>query len=152
MIEAKQRASRRIGRKHFERELKRFDLTLKKAKGETKSNNFPAGDKRGWFFVLQEVPGEPRFGMDIAYEPSLKAGTSAKLPNTWNNLAWNSFTPPEPAFVKSLPAPSLPPPHDADLTLHPWAKNSAEMAYVLFQTPVMVAVHTSEMLDMKPAT
>ena len=128
-----------------------FDLTLKKAKGEKRSNDFPADDKRGWFFVLQEVPGEPRFGMDIAYEPTRTAGTTTILPNTWNNLAWNNFGATEPAFVKVAPPPTLPPPRDADLDLHRWAYNSAQMAYILFQTPVMVAVHTSEMLDLAAA-
>ena len=46
-----------------------FDLTIEKASGTVESNDFP-NDTLGWFFVIQEVPGEPRFGMDIAYEPT----------------------------------------------------------------------------------
>ena len=126
-----------------------FDLTIEKAKGETKSHDFPASDKRGWFFVLQEVPGEPRFGMDISYEPPRDADNdpSNDLPNTWQNLAWDRFGPVEPTFVKRFPPPTFPVPRGADLTDHEWARNSAEMAYILFQTPVMVAVHASEMLE-----
>lgn len=126
-----------------------FDLTMEKAKGEKRSNDFPATDKRGWFFVLQEVPGEPRFGMDIKYEPPRDADDdpSNNLPNTWNNLAWDRFGPTEPAFIKRTPAPTFPLPRGADLTDHPWAHNSAHMAYILFQTPVMVAVHATEMLE-----
>lgn len=126
-----------------------FDLTIEKAKGTVDSNDFP-NDKRGWFFVIQEVPGEPRFGMDIAYEPTLDtdADPANDPKDTWNNLAWNLFGPMEPAFVKRFPAPVFHKPGDKDLTDHVWAKNSAEMAYILFQTPVMVAVHSSEMLDM----
>jgi hypothetical protein len=126
-----------------------FDLTIEKAKGTTESNDFP-GDHRGWFFVIQEVPGEPRFGMDIAYEPTLDTDNDPTNDpeDTWNNLAWNLFGPGEPAFVKRFPAPVFHEPGDKDLTDHVWAKNSAEMAYSLFQTPVMVAVHSSEMLDM----
>lgn len=125
-----------------------FDLTIEKAKGTIESNDFP-DDKRGWFFVIQEVPGEPRFGMDIAYEPTLDSDNdpSNDLKDSWNNLAWNLFGTTEPAFVRSFPAPVFPKPGE-DLTKHVWAKNSAEMAYSLFQTPVMVAVHASEMLDM----
>ena len=46
-----------------------FDLTIEKARGTVPSNEFPR-DKLGWFFVIQEVPGEARFGMDISYEPT----------------------------------------------------------------------------------
>jgi hypothetical protein len=126
-----------------------FDLTIEKAKGTIASNDFP-GDKRGWFFVIQEVPGEPRFGMDIAYQatqdPDNDPTNDPK--DTWNNLAWSLFGSTEPAFVKRFPAPVFPKPGSEELIKHVWAKNSAEMAYNLFQTPVMVAVHASEMLDM----
>jgi hypothetical protein len=126
-----------------------FDLTIEKAKGTSPSNDFP-GDKRGWFFVIQEIPGEPRFGMDIAYEATLDSDNDPTNDpkDTWNNLAWNLFGPTEPGFVKRFPAPRFHKPGHEDLTKHVWAKNSAEMAYSLFQTPVMVAVHSSEMLDM----
>lgn len=125
-----------------------FDLTTEKAKGTKDSNDFP-GDRRGWFFVIQEVPGEPRFGMDIAYEATQDADDDpANDPrDTWNNLAWNSFGPAEPAFVKRSPAPTFPRPNVAELSAHPWAASSAQMAYILFQTPVMVAVHATEMLE-----
>lgn len=127
-----------------------LDLTIEKAKGTIPSNNFPPDNKRGWFFVIQEVPGEPRFGMDIAYEATQDSDNDPTNDpkDTWNNLAWNLFGPTEPAFVKRSPPPAFPKPGSEDLTKHVWAKNSAEMAYNLFQTPVMVAVHASEMLDM----
>ncbi|MGI9069301.1 MAG: hypothetical protein ACR2HX_23235 [Pyrinomonadaceae bacterium] len=132
-----------------------FDLTLKKAKGEDRSNDFRADDKRGWFFVLQEVPGEPRFGMDIAYERTRDTDNlAANDPlDTWDNLAWNRFGSTEPAFIKRSPVPTFPRPNVAKLSKNPWANNSAHMAYILFQTPVMVAVHATEMLNLKkPAT
>ena len=126
-----------------------FDLTTKKAKGTVDSNDFP-GDKRGWFFVIQEVPGEPRFGMDIAYEATQDPDNDPTNDpeDTWNNLAWNLFGPTEPPFVKKSPPPVFHKPGSEDLTKHVWARNSAEMAYSLFQTPVMVAVHASEMLEL----
>jgi hypothetical protein len=130
-----------------------FDLTIEKAKGTIASNGFP-NDTRGWFFVIQEVPGEPRFGMDVSYEPTLDTDNDPTndLKDTWNNLAWNLFGPTEPAFVKRSPAPVFHRPGSEDLTKHVWARNSAEMAYSLFQTPVMVAVHASEMLDLTEPT
>ncbi|MFL5335848.1 MAG: hypothetical protein ACJ8H8_22370, partial [Geminicoccaceae bacterium] len=38
-----------------------FNLTIPQAKGSTE----PQNDDPGWFFVIQERPGEPRFGLDI---------------------------------------------------------------------------------------
>ena len=126
-----------------------FDLTIEKAKGTVASHDFP-GDHQGWFFVLQEVPGEPRFGMDISYQPTRDTDNNpANDPkDDWDNLAWNVFGVTEPKFVKISPAPAFPRPDVAELSAHPWGSNSAQMAYILFQTPVMVAVHASEMLDM----
>lgn len=125
-----------------------FDLTIEKAKGQTESNDFK-NDHRGWFFVIQEVPGEPRFGMDISYNPTTDADLDATNDplDDWNNLAWNCFGNTEPSFVTSFPAPSFPRPDTVKLNAHQWASNAAEMAYILFQTPVMIAVHASEMLD-----
>jgi hypothetical protein len=125
-----------------------FDLTIPKAKGTVDSRDFP-NDRLGWFFVIQEVPGEPRFGMDIKYEATGDSNTdpSDNPRDTWNNLAWNCFGAAEPAFVTRSPAPAFPRPDVAELSAHPWAASSAQMAYILFQTPVMVAVHASEMLD-----
>ena len=99
--------------------------------------------------MLQEVPGEPRFGMDISYQ---RTGDTDSDPSNdpldiWDNLAWNRFGATEPAFIKRSPAPTFPRPNVPELSTHPWASNSAQMAYILFQTPVMVAVHASEMLD-----
>jgi hypothetical protein len=127
-----------------------FDLTTEKAKGTVPSNGFAATDTRGWFFVIQEVPGEPRFGMDIAYEATQDSDNDPTNDprDTWNNLAWNLFGPAEPAFVKRSPPPAFPRPGSQDLNAHLWARNSAELAYSLFQTPVMVAVHASEMLEL----
>jgi len=128
-----------------------FDLTTDKARGTVKSHDFPASDTRGWFFVIQEVPGEPRFGMDIEYEPTRDTDNNpANDPrDTWDNLAWDRFGAAQPPFVKLSPAPTFPRPNVAELTAHPWGSSSAQMAYILFQAPVMVAVHASEMLDKK---
>jgi hypothetical protein len=125
-----------------------FDLTTEKAEGAIDSHDFP-NDKLGWFFVIQEVPGEPRFGMDIAYERTHDNNDNPLDDplDTWNNLAWNSFGATEPAYVMRSPAPTFPRPNTTELSAHPWGINSAQMAYILFQTPVMVAVHASEMLE-----
>jgi hypothetical protein len=120
-----------------------FDLTAAAARG--------AGDEPGWFFVIKERPGEPRFGLDM--------DSSVTPPQVWNDLAWDKVT------VQSghLSPPgagiglAAPPASDEDRVAQhkedakvSWngAMTSAEMAYVLYQAPVMVAVHGREMLPM----
>jgi hypothetical protein len=122
-----------------------FDLTAAQARGTEAALDFP-NDSRGWFFVIQEVPGEPRFGMDLAYAPPRDENGQPK-PNTWNDLAWNVFGATEPAFVTGHVAPAFPQGTDApEITSHPWGAHAAVMAYALFQTPAMVAVHAEELL------
>jgi len=125
-----------------------FDLTIDKARGTVASNDFP-NDMLGWYFVIQEVPGEARFGMDIKYEPTHDTDNNPLNDplDTWDNLAWNSFGAAEPLFVTRTPAPFFPRPNPAEINVHRWGSSAAEMAYILFQTPVMVAIHGSEMLE-----
>ncbi len=117
-----------------------FDLTARQAKGLDPSPGFPANDREGWFFVIQEVPGEPRFGMDIEFD----AGSDGV---TWDDLSWRSFPTPDPDFVMVAPEPIGGPFVPTDNTPNRWATTSANMAYVLFQKPSMIAVHASEMLE-----
>ena len=47
-----------------------FDLTLDEVRGdprldETAEAHAMVGDNIGWFFVIQEAVGEPRFGLDV---------------------------------------------------------------------------------------
>src|SRR5439155_1492466 len=58
-----------------------FDLTTEKAKGGT--GEHPT-DEPGWFFVIRERPGEPRFGFDIARDGPIQ---------TMNDLSWNDAAP-----------------------------------------------------------
>ena len=127
-----------------------FDLTAEEAKGGTGrgSNTDP-----GWFFVIKERPGEPRFGLDISRDGPL---------NVWNDLAWpdvlgdgdNGFiqiTGATPTKVLQDPvAPELQEKraqYEEDKGLRWHANtNAAELAYILYQVPVLVAVHGSEML------
>jgi hypothetical protein len=123
-----------------------FDLTVEQAKGETVT--MPFSDSLGWFFIIQEVPGNPRFGLDINYTRNKDADNNP-IPDTWDNLAWDRFGGTPPAFVKPVPVPVMPNLSNLEKTAHPWAVDGAQMAYILFQKPVMVAVHASEMLNLK---
>jgi len=109
-----------------------FDLTINRARGTEPSPGF--SDNLGWFFVIQEVPGEPRFGMDISFNPG-SDGLS------WDDLAWDRL-PRDTQFIKASTLPNI---SLSDKSR--WGADSANMAYILFQKPSMVAVHAKEMLE-----
>lgn len=129
-----------------------FDITAEEAKGDTGEN---PGDDPGWFFVIKERPGEPRFGLDITRDGNI---------NLWNDLSWDDALPGgvpgeylqinnvTPAIMLDNPVgdPSLQEKleqYEEDKHII-WSKdtNAAELAYILYQVPVLVAVHASEML------
>lgn len=125
-----------------------FDLTEPVAKGGDGSD---PNDDPGWFFVIKERPGEPRFGLDIDGPATL---------NVWNDLSWPVFQPVAAPSITIAGAPAnLPivaPPatdekaeqaeDDAKIVWNKVNITSAELAYILFQSPVLVGVHAVEML------
>jgi hypothetical protein len=120
-----------------------FDLTLDEARGdprleETAAARATVGDNLGWFFVLQEAVGEPRFGLDAdaPIEPSAQK---------WDNLAWANIDLGGGRAV-DVDKPFVTPPAGADPAGVQWGGNAADMAYILYQEPVMIAVHGRNML------
>jgi hypothetical protein len=126
-----------------------FDLTAEAAKGGTGAQ--PTDDP-GWFFVIKERPGEPRFGLDIERE----AGEHL---NTFNDLAWSDAAgvdegehlPPTLFGNVTLATPTADEgekadQHTEDVDVNLAATSAARWAYLLYQAPVMVAVHAAEML------
>jgi hypothetical protein len=127
-----------------------FDLTAIEARGDE-----TVDDKPGWFFRLEEVPGDARFGFDIARDPASQI-------NVWNDLAWSDVAPGladgHPIKVADVPLRALIEPigtllqekrqqwqFDRDVHLDA-DLSSAELAYIALQTPVIVAIHASELL------
>ena len=127
-----------------------FDLTAAEVQG---GSGQPGDTEPGWFFVIKERPGEPRVGLDI---------NQAEALNVWNDLAWadvfdadtdNGFLQVGSGPTLTLTAPPNDAPaqekvqHDEDAALA-WRPdtNAAELAYILYQVPVLVAVHGAEML------
>jgi hypothetical protein len=126
-----------------------FDLTIDEAKG--------TGGDPGWYFVLQERPGEARFGLEVSRNAPIE---------TFDDVSWNDAMP----GIKvgqflaaaalsnvSFTEPSSttdPPKHDQwkdDTRVNPAGVSSARWAYALLRQPVMVAIHASEMLaDNRP--
>ena len=135
-----------------------FDLTSAEAKGSDGSH---PGDenKPGWYFVIKERPGEPRFGLDIG-------GPNAEK-HTWSDLGWEDAAPglADGGFLSitnATAAIGLTQPTDTSQAefageleqyqedkLIAWSRDAdaADLAYILYQVPVMVAVHASEMLQ-----
>ena len=126
-----------------------FDLKVEEVKGETGEN---PDDDPGWFFVIKERPGEPRFGLDINQPTKL---------SVWNDLSWPDVQPgPAGSFIEISTAPGsfdLKPTGVEDQEKEEqhledekvaWSHDmsSAELAYILWQAPVLVAVHAAEML------
>lgn len=120
-----------------------FDLTALEAKGVD-------GDP-GWFFVIKERPGEPRFGMQ-----DVPAGTTPRLIN-WNDLSWVDVSVPPGGLVQltqtlvfdtydsGVDQEDKPDLADTQARWSP-ATDSAQLAYILYRVPVLVAVHASRML------
>jgi hypothetical protein len=118
-----------------------FDMKISDARGADDPKT--ESDDWGWYFVIQQSPGEPRFGMDIDFIPDDDPTT----PITWDDLSWVSFdpnarfistaVPPAATFFNQLSAPLR----------AQWGTHSADMASVLYQKPVMIAVRAREMLE-----
>lgn len=132
-----------------------FDLTVEEAKGGSGENE---ADTAGWFFVIKERPGEPRFGLDV---PGAASDISITSLTGWNELAWSHVVPDVDAgkFLAISGTRTInvvdpgTPADDEELqqkedAFVSWRSgmNAAELAYILYQVPVLMGVHAAEML------
>jgi hypothetical protein len=110
-----------------------FDLTDKEALGDA-----ALGDL-GWFFVIQQQPTEPCFGLDAADFKKPRPALTI-----WNDLSWRHLAESE-SELKALSHASvtaaLP-----EIGTVKWGKSSAHQAYITLQRPVRIAIHASEMI------
>ncbi len=94
----------------------------------------------GWFFVIQQQPTEPRFGLDAA-----DFSKPAPALTTWNNLSWQHLADTEPK-LKALT-------HASTKTVLPpiggvtWGKTAAHQAFITIQRPVRIAIHASRLIS-----
>jgi hypothetical protein len=111
-----------------------FDLTVPMAKGDGSAGN------PGWFFVIAEVPGEPRFGMDMTYQPT--------APFAWDDLAWTNVKTASGDFIRTGDLSDTVTEKWSTIpgTQGKWGRSAADMATILFQQPAMIATHAKEML------
>jgi hypothetical protein len=128
-----------------------FDLAKTEARGSGTSAD------PGWFFVFQEQPHEPRFGLDIGAADGHDAGAT---PASWDDLAWPHLvaaghSPDELGYIDlgaALPntaALEVPGGFAWHLSAagpgQPFARG-ADHAAITQQRPVRVAMHASQML------
>jgi hypothetical protein len=120
-----------------------FDLTLDEVRGdprleETAAARALVGDATGWFFVLQEAVGEPRFGLDVDIPID-------SAPEQWDNLSWANLDLGGGQAIDVAKA-FLTAPAGANPRGVQWGAQAADMAYILYRDPAMVAVHGRDML------
>ncbi len=109
-----------------------FDLSVEEARGIDE-------DDPGWFFVLKERVGEPRFGLDI----------DAETFASWDDFNWQALGDDlsEQGYITLTSDANKFKPSDNPDNVH-WDadSNAADLGYILYQDPVLVAVHAEEML------
>ncbi len=111
-----------------------FDIGLEKLLGKE--------GEPGYFFIIQQQPSEPRFGIDNRNPKD----PPVDLPSlqSWNDLNWDHV-------ISSLGSNNY-----IDLESGPlnglkiknvmWGSHAADLAYILLQQPVRIAVHARELL------
>ena len=119
-----------------------FDLVAEEARGDRDTAD------PGWFFIIQERPGEIRFGLDVAGDGS--------APSTWNDLNQSNaavngqhLDASNNAVVPSGIADAGDPEDTGnEINNKPvnWGFNSTHFAQILYQNPVLLAVHGDEMI------
>ena len=93
----------------------------------------------GWFFVLEEPPSEPTFGLDVAVDDPEASG-----PWGWEDLTWDDVT--ATGYVSATTDPSG---ADVPATLPSpptWGKNGAHVAEITWQRPFRIAIHGDDMI------
>ena len=101
----------------------------------------------GWFFVIQQQPGEPDFGLDLPKDVNPQPPRVTDWSQlTWRHLVASAAELAALAHVKVKPGtPPLP-----DTSANPpgavWGQNGAHMARITLQKPVRIAILARQML------
>jgi hypothetical protein len=148
LLEAETRAPRFHARLDPDLVLFGLPLTPEQARG--------TADDAGWFIVFQQPPTEPRFGLDEAEEGTYGASTLER----WSDLHWGHLaaSPKELEYMGYIRLATQRP--WMNLKRRPlraggsiiedeqaeWGHNAAHMAQILFQPPVQIAIHATDLL------
>ena len=114
-----------------------FDLNEIQARGDDNGND------AGWFFVLQEQPTEPRFGLDAAT-------AFGGRPAHWRDLTWGHLAPDRETLQQITHIAVDGNLNDLELDGLAWGRNSAQMAAITRQRPFRVAIHARTWLQPPP--
>jgi hypothetical protein len=130
-----------------------FDLEENAARGFIPPSGATATDHRaqteaqpGYFFVLEEQPREPRFGLDEPVHGSARSGNPG---DPWQAISWADVTPAnhnEPELWNG-PIDLTTPTTNANLpTDPPWNGSAADLARAMFRQPYRLAIHAQRLL------
>lgn len=138
--EAEIRLPRFSGAREPEVSFVGFDLTEAEACGTGRHQ--AAG---GWYFVLQEQPTAPRFGLDPARAPLPPAALGA-----WRNVSWGHLASTPEALQALAYAPVAGPLAGKSIAEGParitWGQNAGHMARIALQRAYRIAIHASALL------
>jgi hypothetical protein len=111
-----------------------FNLTEADARG--------GADGAGYYFVFQEQPGDPRFGLDVPGD----FGAAVESLTSWDQLTWGHVVNDAAAFEQLTHVPLAGRLGGRRLEEAEWSLNSAHMARITLQKQVRVAIHASTLL------
>ena len=97
------------------------------------------GTDLGWYVIIQEIEGAPRFGFD-------EGADGSPAFNTWNDAAWPMVGLTASGEYVSIGAKMLKPLAPGNLN---WGGGSAHMASICLQRPVRLSIHASLLLPPK---
>jgi hypothetical protein len=108
-----------------------FELTTTEAVGDP-----------GWFFVLEQQPTEPRFGLDVPTAFGLNPGDL----QTWANLSWGHLAPDRAAFEAMTHLSLAGALAEKTLGGIAWGLNAAHIAAITLQPPARIAIHAAALI------
>jgi hypothetical protein len=111
-----------------------FNLTAEEVRGEE-------GDP-GWFFVLEQPPGQPRFGLDASTE----TGREPAALNSWNDVAWGDLAEDDGSLTALTHVPVAGRLGGHRIGGLEWGLNSGHMAGITLQRPVRVLLRGRDLL------
>lgn len=99
------------------------------------------GHGAGWYFLFEEHPTEPRFGLEPA-PPSIPGNP------TWNDFEWTQVTLDHNHLSTTTAKPATPVGEiKPDGVTINWGSGPAEMAYILMRRPVRMALHARALIE-----
>ena len=112
-----------------------FEMSIEQLRGNNTTED------PGYFFILQEQPSEPRFGID---EGDGQPSVNPELLTAWDDLTWDYVTLSSTSngYIDLENGPLV----GKEIENVKWGSHSADLANILLQQPVRIAVHARELV------